>query len=122
MVDRRFTLVEAAELLNELLRLYALAVSNLSAAGTTNPTDDQIFGEGYGLLDPILETYCDFSLLRTGPLLPSSQSASGIGGWRIQNGRLYERDPNGGPTPWRELVPTIQDGQVTFSISTTGVA
>lgn len=123
MVDRRFSIMEAAELSNRLWKLYNETVANLASAGTTSPTDDQIYLEGSGLLEPITESYNDFSYLRTGfPTETASSSSSQASTWRVSGGRLYERNPNGGPTPWHELLPLLQDGQLTFEISPTGVA
>jgi hypothetical protein len=55
---------DVAELCEEMLQRYDAAVAALVAAGTAEPTDDQIFTEMLALLEPVYDAHPDFSQLR----------------------------------------------------------
>lgn len=55
---------DIADLLEDLLRRHEEASTNLVAAGTADPTDDQIFTEMLTLLVPVRAVTHDFGCLR----------------------------------------------------------
>ena len=55
-----------AETIERLLREYDAASAAIIAAGTSTPSDDQIFAEMMAMLQPISETFADVSQIRFG--------------------------------------------------------
>lgn len=60
------SLADAAALYSELLDLYDEASTALVSAGTTSPTDDQVYGEMMDRLRRITTEYADFRNLHEG--------------------------------------------------------
>ena len=51
------------------------------------------------------------------------EGAAGAGTVRLKDGKLYLKNPSGGPTPWHERIPVVnEDSNLTFDINQTGVA
>lgn len=58
-----------ASLCGELLRRYNEAKADLIAGGNATPTDEQIYDELVGRIQPITQSFCDFSEVRN-PCFP----------------------------------------------------
>lgn len=64
MGGRDLTPTNIAELCGEILQRYDEAKASLIAAGTAQPTDDQVYAELLAMLQPITESTPDFSEIR----------------------------------------------------------
>jgi hypothetical protein len=64
MGGRGLTPQDMAELCEDMLTRYDAAETAVIAAGTAEPTDDQIFTEMMAMLEPATESYPDFTQLR----------------------------------------------------------